>query len=54
MTLQQELDEKLSALVREYEEKGLSPEQISESLSWHEDLAESRSTEEETETVRAD
>lgn len=43
--LKQELDEQLSLLVREYEDRGLSSDDIADSLEWHADLAESRSNE---------
>jgi len=42
--LKQQLDAELSRLVREYEERGLSPDQIGDSLDWHSELAQSRST----------
>ena len=37
-----DLNEELSTLIREYEARGLSADEISDSLSWHADLAESR------------
>jgi hypothetical protein len=44
--LKQQLDAELSQLVREYEERGLSPDEIGDSLAWHMDLAHSRSRDE--------
>lgn len=41
-TLKQQLDNELSQLIREYEERGLSADEIGDSLSWHLELAESR------------
>lgn len=37
--LQQEFDEELSRLLREYQDRGLSFEEMIESLDWHYDLA---------------
>lgn len=42
-TLKQELDEELSQLIREYEDRGLTSDDIADSLEWHVELAESRS-----------
>lgn len=41
--LKQQLDAELSRLVREYEERGLAPDEIGDSLDWHSELALSRS-----------
>lgn len=40
--LQQELNAELSQLIREYEQRGLDPDEIGEALSWHSTLAASR------------
>lgn len=40
--LKQQLDAELSQLVREYESRGLSPDEIGDSLAWHYELAQSR------------
>lgn len=40
--LKQELDAHLSELIRQYEDRGLSPNEIGDSLRWHGELAESR------------
>ena len=42
--LKQQLDAELSQLLREYEDRGLSPDKIGDSLEWHYELAQSRST----------
>lgn len=41
--LKQQLDAELSQLVREYEDRGLSPDEIGDSLDWHSELALTRS-----------
>lgn len=43
--LKQELDEQLSLLVRKYEDRGMSSDDIADSLEWHAELADSRSNE---------
>lgn len=40
--LQQQFDEDLSKLLHEYEDLGLPPNKITDSLSWHAELARSR------------
>lgn len=40
--LKQQLDAELSQIVRQYEDQGLSPDEIGDSLAWHLELAESR------------
>lgn len=52
--LKQELDQQLSVLVREYQSRGLSTDEICDSLSWHEELAQVRNTEQSLEHVMAD
>jgi len=42
--LKQQLDTELSRLIREYEDRGLSADEIGDSLDWHSELAQSRST----------
>lgn len=41
--LKQELDAELSRLVREYDDRGLEPNEIGDSLHWHSQLASVRS-----------
>lgn len=41
--MKQELDARLSELIHEFEERGLSHDDISDSLFWHYELEESRS-----------
>lgn len=41
--LKQQLDAELSRLVREYEDRGLDPDEIGDSLDWHSELAITRS-----------
>lgn len=42
----QDLDAELSRLIREYEDRGLDPAEIGDSLLWHSELARSRSGDE--------
>lgn len=51
--LKQKLDAELSRLVREYQERGLSADEIGDSLDWHSELAQSRAYEERV-SVSAD
>lgn len=55
--LKNELNSQLSTLIREYQESGLEPEEISESLLWHSELARTRIEpvqDEEVEPLMAD
>lgn len=53
--MKQELDAELSQLVRQYEERGLDPASIGDSLQWHATLATSRADQQtEDERVFAD
>jgi hypothetical protein len=52
--LKQQLSEELSTLVREYESRGLSPDAIADELSWHHELADTRSCEDSDRVVADD
>lgn len=53
--LKQQLDADLSRLIREYEDRGLSPDTIGDSLDWHSELARSRSSKQpERQSMQAD
>jgi hypothetical protein len=41
--LKQELNAELSRLIREYDERGLDPDDIGEAMLWHSELATVRS-----------
>lgn len=47
--LKQDLDEDLSQVVHEYQERGLSPSHILDSMLWHAEVTASRSEDEQVE-----
>lgn len=52
--LKQQLDAELSRLIREYDDRGLSSEEIEDSLQWHSELASARSQSNETVALQSD